>query len=106
MQGDNLSYTWWRVGGEYYQTRSPGPVLRIKQLGDHKSTDTLLKLYADAADVAVISVGYRLAPEDPFPSGPEDCIDAGQYLMKNSEKEYGGPLRFIGGEVCVFLLSR
>lgn len=46
-----------------------------------------------------MSVGYRLAPEDPFPKGPEDCFDAAEYLVKNSETEYGGPLRFIGGEV-------
>lgn len=73
-------------------------------LGDHKSTDSHLQFYADAGDLAVLSIGYRLAPEDPFPMGPEDCIDAGEYLVKNSEKEYGGPLRFIGGEVrtCFF----
>lgn len=41
------------------------------------SHDSLLALYANTADVAVISVGYRLAPEDPFPKGPEDCYDAG-----------------------------
>jgi len=68
-------------------------------LGDYQSADLLLQHYADAGDLAVLSVGYRLAPEDPFPKGPEDCIDLGEYLAKNSEKEYGGPLRFIGGEV-------
>jgi hypothetical protein len=26
-------------------------------------------------------------------------MDVGEYLAKASEKEYGGPLRFIGGEV-------
>jgi len=67
-------------------------------LGDEKSTDALLAHYADAGDLAVVSVGYRHAPEDPFPRGPEDCIDAGEYFVKNTEKEYGAPLRFIGGE--------
>ncbi|KAG0652327.1 Carboxylesterase [Hyphodiscus hymeniophilus] len=67
-------------------------------LGDHASHDNLLQLYANAGDLAVISVGYRLAPEDPFPKGPQDCIDVAEYLVQNSEKEYGGPLKFIGGE--------
>jgi len=74
-------------------------------LGDHMSTDSLLQFYADAGDLAVLSIGYRLAPEDPFPKGPEDCIDVGEYLVKNSEKEYGGPLRFIGGEVRTYFLN-
>jgi acetyl esterase/lipase len=30
----------------------------------------------------MISVGYRLAPVDPFSKGPDDCIDAGEYLAK------------------------
>ncbi|KAH8590014.1 esterase/lipase/thioesterase [Bisporella sp. PMI_857] len=67
-------------------------------LGDHLSADILLQTYADAGDLAVISVGYRLAPEDPFPKGPEDCFDTSEYLIKNSFDEYGGPLRFVGGE--------
>jgi len=58
-------------------------------------------MYADSGDLAVLSVGYRLAPMHPYPAGPEDCIDIGEYLVKNSEREYGGPLRFIGGEVCI-----
>lgn len=68
-------------------------------LGDERSTDILLQFYADAGDLAVISVGYRHAPEDPFPKGPEDCFDAADFLAAYSEKQYGGPLRFIGGEV-------
>ncbi|TAQ90611.1 hypothetical protein B7494_g1076 [Chlorociboria aeruginascens] len=67
-------------------------------LGDQKYSDDHLMFYADAADCAVLSVGYRLAPEHPFPQGPEDCYDVGEYLVNNGEKEYGGPLRFIGDE--------
>jgi acetyl esterase/lipase len=48
--------------------------------------------------LTVISVGYRLAPEDPFPAGPNDCNDAALYLADNAEKEYGCPLAFTGGE--------
>lgn len=69
-------------------------------LGDERSSDSLCQFYADTADLAVVSVGYRLAPEDPFPKGPEDCQDAGVYMVKTSERAYGSPLRFIGGEVC------
>jgi acetyl esterase/lipase len=68
-------------------------------LGDEKSTDSLLQHYANAGDMAVISVGYRHAPEDPFPKGPEDCVDAAEYLVENAESQYGGSLKFIGGEV-------
>lgn len=58
-----------------------------------------MQFYADAGDLAILSAGYRLAPEDPYPKGPQDCIDVAEYLVKNSDKEYGGPLRFMGGEV-------
>ncbi|KAF7553872.1 hypothetical protein G7046_g6972 [Stylonectria norvegica] len=60
--------------------------------------DSLLEGYAEASGCAVISVGYRLAPEHPFPAGPQDCFDVAEYLVKYGEQEYGGPLRFIGGE--------
>jgi acetyl esterase/lipase len=50
--------------------------LTIAQIGDEKSHDSLLTFYADTTDMAVISIGYRLAPEEPFPKGPEDCYDA------------------------------
>ncbi|MCJ1249338.1 hypothetical protein MMC30_006561 [Trapelia coarctata] len=60
--------------------------------------DPLLKFIADAANLAVISIGYRLAPEHPFPQGPEDCFDAAMWLVDHAEAELGAPLKFIGGE--------
>lgn len=65
----------------------------------HTSSDPLIQRYADASNSVVVSVGYRLAPEYSFPAGPEDCIDCAEYLMENAPQEYGGALRFIGGEV-------
>lgn len=49
-------------------------------LGDQKSSDDLLQFYANVGDLAVVSVGYRHAPEDPFPKGPQDCFDAGKNI--------------------------
>lgn len=60
---------------------------------------------ADNADMVVISVGYRLAPEHPFPQGPEDCYDVAEYLVQNGKSKYGGDLAFMGGEVGTSLIS-
>lgn len=62
------------------------------------SGDPLLKFIADAANLATISIGYRLAPEHPYPQGPEDCYDAAMWLVDHAEAEFGAPLKFIGGE--------
>jgi hypothetical protein len=87
--------------------KSAGIIMHIHGGGwvlmDHNSSDPLLQNYADMSGCVAISVGYRLAPEYPFPAGPEDCYDAADWLIENGEKEFGGKLRFIGGEVCSFL---
>lgn len=67
-------------------------------LFDEQSADTLLQFYATASGCVVISVGYRLAPEHPFPAAPEDCADVADFLVKNGNEKFGSKLTFIGGE--------
>ena len=72
---------------------------QIRRLTFHGRQDPLLKRIADGSNVAVISIGYRLAPENPFPKGPEDCFDALEWLVDNAHAKFGAELRFLGGEV-------
>ena len=65
----------------------------------------MLKYMADNTGLAVLSIGYRLAPEDPFPAGPEDCYDAAEYLIENGKERFGGELMFMGGEVRLLPFS-
>ncbi|MBX4270034.1 alpha/beta hydrolase [Clostridium estertheticum] len=44
------------------------------------------KAIADKANAVVISVDYRLAPENPFPKGFIDCFDAVKYAYNNSKE--------------------
>ncbi|CAN9422878.1 unnamed protein product [Alternaria alternata] len=60
--------------------------------------DPYLKYQADHFEVTVVSIGYRLAPEDPWPAGAEDCYDAAEWLVKNGPEVFGGELMFTGGE--------
>ncbi|KAF2005463.1 hypothetical protein P154DRAFT_518567 [Amniculicola lignicola CBS 123094] len=60
--------------------------------------DPYLKYMADHFQLTVFSVGYRLAPEDPWPAGAEDCYDAAEWLIENGKKEFGGEMMFTGGE--------
>ncbi|KAK6601303.1 esterase/lipase/thioesterase [Botrytis cinerea] len=101
-----LVYPSWRKSiEERKKTRAIGYLIHGGGwvLGDQHSADVLLQFYADAGDLAIVSVGYRLAPEFPFPCGPNDCIDVGKYLVKNGEGVFGSPLKFIGERVQVLI---
>lgn len=49
-------------------------------LGSLDSTDAVCRFLAANANVAVISVDYRLAPEHPFPAALEDGVDAYRWV--------------------------
>ncbi len=52
---------------------------------------------ADALGVAVVSVDYRLAPEHPWPSAPDDCETAALWLLDQAETHFGTTRLAIGG---------
>ena len=49
-------------------------------------------------DLAVVSVDYRLAPEHPYPAGPDDCFAVAQWLVEHGEEELGSARIVVGGE--------
>lgn len=53
-------------------------------LGSLSYGDRGCRRLANAAECAVISVDYRLAPEHPFPAGLMDCYDAAHWIWNNA----------------------
>ena len=61
--------------------------------------DVVLAELADATGLCVVSVDYRLAPEHPYPAGPDDCEDAALWLLGEGLSELGlPPLATLGGD--------
>jgi acetyl esterase len=52
--------------------------------GSLDSGDPIAWGIADATRWTVISIDYRLAPENPYPCGVEDCLAAIQYILRNA----------------------
>lgn len=67
-------------------------------LMNEASQDLYLKRLADDTGLLSVSIGYRLAPEHPFPAGPNDCYDVAEWLIDHSHSAFGAKLGFIGGE--------
>ena len=67
-------------------------------LGAADQQDVMLDAIARAARAAVVSVEYRLAPEHPYPAGPDDCEAAALWLIENASREFGASALAIGGE--------
>lgn len=66
-------------------------------LGAADQQDRLLERIADGANLTAISVEYRLAPEHPYPAGPDDCEAAAIWVADNI-RDFGGYKLAIGGE--------
>jgi acetyl esterase len=67
-------------------------------LGWPESKDGSNTRLAGDAGVAVVSLDYRLAPEFPFPAGPEDCYAAADWLVENAKTEFGVETLFLAGD--------
>jgi acetyl esterase/lipase len=53
---------------------------------------------ADALNIAVVSVEYRLAPEHPWPAAPDDCETVALWLVEHAQARFGSSRLAIGGQ--------
>jgi acetyl esterase len=67
-------------------------------LGAGDQQDPMLERIADTAGLACVSVDYRLAPEHPYPAGPDDCEAVAVWLAEHAKAEFGTDKLTIGGE--------
>jgi acetyl esterase len=59
----------------------------------------LAKKFAVGAGVMVVSVDYRLAPENPYPAPLDDCVAAFRWVRENANSLGGDPARVsVGGD--------
>jgi acetyl esterase len=66
--------------------------------GSPEMMDPLHVIVADQANLACVSVDYRLSPEHPYPAGPDDCEAAACWLLEHAADEFGTDKLLIGGE--------
>ena len=90
---DLRTFTPETVNGVYLHVHGGGWVL-----GSSRQQDVRLWSMAQEAGVAVVSVDYRLAPEHPYPAGPDDCEAAALWLLDQARAEFGTDRLTIGGE--------
>lgn len=82
-----------QVRGVYLHIHGGGWVL-----GSADQQDPMLEHIADNTGLATVSVEYRLAPEHPYPAGPDDCESAAAWLVRHAKAEFGSDVLTIGGE--------
>jgi acetyl esterase/lipase len=82
-----------QVDGAYLYVHGGGWVL-----GSADGNDPRLESISNNLNLAVLSVEYRLAPEFPYPAGPDDCETAALWLAKQALTEFGTDKLLIGGD--------
>ncbi len=66
---------------------------------DLETHDGICREYAARAGVTVVAVDYRLAPEHPFPTPVDDCVDALSWVHSQAETRGWDPRWIVvGGE--------
>lgn len=82
-----------RIDGVYLHLHGGAMTVGSAASMDHRNWD-----FARALEVAVVSVDYRLAPEHPFPAGPDDCEAVALWLIDHARAEFGADRLVMGGE--------
>jgi acetyl esterase len=68
-------------------------------LGDMEIDDANCRALANRARAVVVNVDYRLAPEDPFPAGADDCLAATRWVQDHTDELAIDPRRIaVAGE--------
>jgi acetyl esterase/lipase len=67
-------------------------------IGSADSQDQMLAGMADGLGIGVVSVDYRLAPENPWPAPADDCEAAAVWLKDQAQAIFGTQKIAIGGE--------
>ncbi len=88
------------IPARLYRPEADGPLPLVVylhgggwMLGSVESFDTVVRALANAAGTLVLSVGYRLAPEDPFPAGLDDALCAIRWAAAHAEELGADPQR-------------
>jgi acetyl esterase len=89
-----------------YRPAGPGPFPTLVYffgggwtLGSIDTADGICRLLANAVPCQVITVGYRLAPEHPFPAAVQDCCQATQWIAGHAAELQVDPDRLaVGGD--------
>jgi acetyl esterase/lipase len=82
-----------KIDGAYLYVHGGGWVL-----GSADGNDPRLESLSNNLNLAVLSVEYRLAPEFPYPAGPDDCETAALWLAEHAQAEFGTEKLLIGGD--------
>jgi acetyl esterase/lipase len=80
------------VRAVYYDVHGGGFFMGAPEMDDRDNAEI-----ARRAKCAVVSVDYALAPEHPYPAGPDDCEAAALWLLENAQREFGASRLAIGG---------
>ena len=68
-------------------------------IGDRDTHDVLCRQLANGSGCAVVSVDYRMAPEDPFPAPVDDCLAATRWIHDQAASLDLDPQRLaVGGD--------
>jgi acetyl esterase len=77
----------------YLHFHGGGMILGAPEMNDLGNLELMRR-----TGMAVVSVKYRLAPEHPFPAGPDDGVAVAAWLLDHAQEEFGTRRLLTGGE--------